>query len=64
MWSSEGDNGEIESKDGIYKHHVARGRSDWSRRVRGNDTGERREKVQLLYALDASGPNNGVFKKG
>jgi hypothetical protein len=31
LWSGEGDNGEIESKDGFYKHHGVRGRSDWSR---------------------------------
>jgi hypothetical protein len=31
QWGSEGDNSEIECKDGFQKHYSAQGRSDWSR---------------------------------
>jgi hypothetical protein len=31
LWSSEGDNSEIESKDGFYKHHGVRSGPDRSR---------------------------------
>jgi hypothetical protein len=62
-WSSEGDNSEIECKDGFQKHHSAQGRSDWSRK--NDDSGkEKKRERSLFYTLDASCSNvhdNGVF---
>jgi hypothetical protein len=66
-WSSKRDNGEIESKNGSFKHHGARSRSDWSRCIEESwktllvkEGGEQ----SLLYTLDASGPQQRCFQKG
>ena len=57
--SGEGDDGEIESKDGLCKHHGARGRLDGSRCIEesGKTTLVKEgRKESTLYTPAASGP--------
>ena len=50
-WSSEGDNSEIEYKDGLQEHCSAQGRSDWSRCIEESEMMILVErKVAVLYS--------------
>jgi hypothetical protein len=57
QWSSEGDNGEIEYKDGFQKHYSARGGSNWSGCMKNSEVmvkkkGEK-SRCFILYASDS-----------